>query len=80
MVTQKDIHLKLAYTLLDELDKEVEVAGLPRNRIINAAIKTYIALIDCDRRCHNLPPDDAREAALDTLLWTFQHIHEALSQ
>lgn len=80
MIQQKSIHTKLAFSILDELDKEAEASGLPRNRIINASIKTYIALIDCDRRCHYLPPDDARELALDTLLWTFPHIHDALTQ
>ncbi len=79
MIQQKSIHTKLAFSILDELDKEVKVSGKPRNRIINAAIKVYLALIDCNRRCHNLPPDDAREAALDTLLWTFRHIHDALT-
>lgn len=79
MIKQKDIHLKLAFTILDDLDKEVFASGLPRNRIINAAIKTYLALIDCDRRCHYLPPDDAREAAFDTLSWTFPQIYDTLT-
>lgn len=79
MIRQKDIHLKLAYSILDELDKEVAASGEPRNRIINAAIKVYLAFKDCDRRCHNLPPEEAREEALDTLLWTFTYLHDTLA-
>lgn len=49
MVTQKPISAKIDLSTLEELDLECYVSGRARNRVINDAIKLYIAIQDLAR-------------------------------
>lgn len=49
MITQKSISLKIGYSILDELDKEVSLGWLKRNTLINEAIRLYLELADLRR-------------------------------
>ena len=49
MVTQKPISAKIDLSTLEELDLECHVSGRARNRVINDAIKFYIAIQDLAR-------------------------------
>lgn len=42
MIKQKTICLKLDKTLLSELEQEVSVSGINRNKLINYAVYKYI--------------------------------------
>ena len=50
MVTQKAISFKIDEYLLEELDKEVSLGWMKRNRHINEAIKFYLEYKDARRR------------------------------
>ena len=49
MITQNSISLKIGYSLLDELDKEVSLGWLKRNTLINEAIRLYLDFTDLRR-------------------------------
>lgn len=49
MITQRPISLKIGYSLLDELDKEVALGWLKRNTLINEAIRLYLDFADLRR-------------------------------
>lgn len=48
-VNQKPISFKIAFNILDELDKECYVSGKKRNTLINLAIGYYLEYLDCCR-------------------------------
>lgn len=50
MVNQKAISARLDYDVLQIVDQEAYQSGIPRNRIINDAIKLYVAVADARRR------------------------------
>lgn len=50
MITQKNICLKLNKVLLQELDREVEISAINRNKLINYAIYKYLRDIDNQRQ------------------------------
>ena len=50
MVNQKPISAKLDYEVLHILDQECLESGMTRNRLINEAIRTYVAIQDSRRR------------------------------
>lgn len=50
MVNQKAISVRLDYDVLQIVDQEAFITGIPRNRLINEAIKLYVALADAKRR------------------------------
>ena len=49
-VNQQPISARLDYDVLHIVDQEVYATGIPRNRIINDAIKLYVAVADARRR------------------------------
>lgn len=49
-VNQKPISVRLDYDVLHTVDQEAYMTGTPRNRIINDAIKLYVAVADARRR------------------------------
>lgn len=50
MVTQKAISARIDNDLLEELDIESSIGGIPKNRIINEALRFYFDLLDTRRR------------------------------
>lgn len=50
MITQKNICLKLNKVLLQELDREVAISAINRNKLINYAIYHYLRDIDNQRQ------------------------------
>ena len=50
MITQKPICVKLNTTLLSELEQEVNVSGINRNKLINYAVYKYIRDKDNQRQ------------------------------
>lgn len=50
MINQKALSLKLDVSVLEELDKEVQVTWKSRNRIINDAVRLYLDTLDTQRR------------------------------
>lgn len=50
MITQKSICVKVNTTLLSELEQEVNVSGINRNKLINYAIYKYIRNKDNERQ------------------------------
>lgn len=50
MITQKNICLKLNKDLLAELDREVKISDINRNKLINYAIYHYLRDIDNQRQ------------------------------
>lgn len=50
MIKQKTICLKLDKTLLFELEQEVNVSGINRNKLINYAVYKYIRNKDSARQ------------------------------
>lgn len=50
MVNQKPISVRLDYDVLHKADQEAFTSGTPRNRIINDALKLYVAVADARRR------------------------------
>lgn len=50
MITQKPICVKVNTTLLSELEQEVNVSGINRNKLINYAIYKYIRNKDNERQ------------------------------
>lgn len=49
-VNQKPISVRLDYDVLLMADQEAYMSGIPRNRIINDALKLYVAVADARRR------------------------------
>lgn len=49
MVRQKAISCRMYKDLLEELDLEVSISGLPRNAIINYAVRLYLEYMDRKR-------------------------------
>lgn len=49
MVRQKAISCRLYKDLLEELDLEASISGLPRNTIINFAVRLYLEYMDRKR-------------------------------
>ena len=49
-VNQKAISARLDYDVLRMADQEAFTTGTPRNRIINDALKLYVAVADARRR------------------------------
>lgn len=49
-VNQQPISARLDYDVLHAVDQEAYMSGIPRNRIINDAIKLYVAVADARRR------------------------------
>lgn len=50
MVHQKPISVRIDLEVLKELEKEAGVTGIPKNMLINRAIKNYIQIVDIIRR------------------------------
>ena len=50
MVNQKPISAKLDYEVLHMLEQECYLSGTSKNRIINEAIRAYVAIQDSRRR------------------------------
>lgn len=50
MVNQKAISVRLDYDVLHMVDQEAFTSGIPRNRLINEALKLYVAMADARRR------------------------------
>ena len=50
MVNQKPISARLDYDVLRIVDQEAFITGIPRNRLINDALKFYAAALDANRR------------------------------
>lgn len=50
MITQKAICVKLNTSLLSELEQEVNVSGINRNKLINYAVYKYIRDKDNQRQ------------------------------
>lgn len=46
MVRQKAISCRMYKDLLEELDLEVSITGVPRNAIINIALRWYLEYVD----------------------------------
>lgn len=61
---QKSLHVKLYNDVLDMLDKESSVDGMPRNRLINQACEYYLKQLDEERSDISL--DKARECTLNS--------------
>lgn len=70
MVTQIPISVKMDAVVLEQLDLEVSVSGVKRNRIINDAVRVYINLLDAKREAKVLrdmrPIMDFEDAFLST--------------
>lgn len=49
-VNQQAISARLDYDVLHMVDQESYSTGIPRNRIINDALKLYVAVADARRR------------------------------
>lgn len=49
MVTQKAISARINKSLLEELDLECSICGLPRNMLINLALRRYLDHLDRSR-------------------------------
>lgn len=49
-VNQQPISARLDYDALHMVDQESFISGFPRNRIINEALKLYVAMADARRR------------------------------
>lgn len=64
MVTQKPISAKIDLSTLEELDLECYICGRARNRVINDAIKFYIAVKDLARAPFKPTPDELAEQLL----------------
>jgi hypothetical protein len=47
---QKSLHVKMYFDVLEQLDKESSVDGIPRNRLINQACEYYVQQLDEERR------------------------------
>lgn len=50
MINQKAISVKMNYDVLEALNEECYISGVPRNRLINKAVRNYIDMIDENRR------------------------------
>lgn len=50
MIKQKALSLKLDIEILEDLDKELGVTWISRNRLINYAVKMYLDAQDARRR------------------------------
>lgn len=50
MIRQKAISVKIDYSVLHDLEQEVSISGINRNRLINRAIMYYIKTIDAQRK------------------------------
>lgn len=48
-VEQKSLHVKMYYDVLENLDKEAAVDGMPRNQLINQACDYYCKQLDEER-------------------------------
>lgn len=49
MVRQKAISFRIYKDLLEELDLESSISGLPRNTLINFAVRLYLEYMDRKR-------------------------------
>lgn len=68
MINQKPISLKIEYSLLEMLDKEVSTGWKKRNTLINEAVAMYLKFLDCRRRVRyyeRIDPDEAKKQALE---------------
>lgn len=50
MVTQKAISARIYKDLLEEIDLEVSITGVPRNALINIALRWYLEYVDKKRK------------------------------
>ena len=50
MVTQKMISVRIDLRVLQMLEQEAGVTGIPKNMLINRAIKNYVQIVDIIRR------------------------------
>lgn len=68
MINQKLISLKIEYSLLEMLDKEMSTGWKKRNTLINEAVAMYLKFLDCRRRVRyyeRIDPDEAKKQALE---------------
>lgn len=64
MIRQKAISVKIDYNVLHDLDNEVSVSGINRNKLINYAIWYYTRIKDSQRRymCMMMTEEDYIES------------------
>lgn len=49
--TQKPLSARINYNVLQDLDEFCYIEGVPRNMVINRAIKEYLELLDIMHKC-----------------------------
>lgn len=64
MVTQKMISVRIDIGVLQQLEQEAGVTGIPKNMLINRAIKSYVQIVDIIRRARAIDHKPIDTAAM----------------